>query len=341
MKVCQIMAGDEEGGLENHFVDLSNGLLQLIDEVVVIGHEKYRHRFSEGVKFITLDLSKGRRNPLILLKLILILRRESADIVHAQANKAVDIINRIKRFIPGLRIGTLHNRKKSLAMYAGMNTVIGVSKGVVANLTHPDVRVVYNGVKPFTGNGYSKTDLANQFGLDPQQTITLSIGRLFPVKAFDNLIKSWSSEFGQLLIIGEGPEQENLVKLIHDRGMTKHITLTGYRTDVREMLAAADLLVFASHREGFSYVLVEALISKLPVLSTRVPGAVEVLPDAFLVDVDNIEALSAGLARTLTDLVSARKQQQALFDWSATTLTAETMVASTLAIYQDVLNKAK
>ncbi|RCW66541.1 glycosyltransferase involved in cell wall biosynthesis [Marinobacter nauticus] len=337
MKVCQIMAGDEEGGLENHFVELCNGLVSRVDEVVVIAHEKYRTRFRPEARFLSLDLSGKRRNPWLLWRLATLLRRESPDIVHAQASKAVDMLARIRGFVPGYRIGTLHGRKKNLGMYKKMQTVIGVSKGVVEGLQHRDIRVVYNGVTPYAGKTYSRPELADLFALEPDLSLTLAVGRLAPVKAFDNLIKAWKPGFGKLLIIGDGPERASLETLFRRRGLGQHVVLAGFRQDVPAILPAADLLVFSSHREGFSYVLAEALLSRLPVLSTAVPGAMEVLPPDYLVPVNDVTALQRALERVLTDPAVARSEQASLFDWARGTLTTDRMLADTVAIYNDVL----
>ena len=339
MKVCQIMAGDEEGGLEKHFVEMSNGLLDYVDQVVVIGHEKYRQRFLPRVYFISLDLSCSRRNLFMLFHLIKILRQEAPDVIHAQANKAVDILNSIRKFVPGFKVGTVHGKKKNLAMYTGMHTVIGVSKGAVFGFKHPDVRVVYNGIPSSSDNAYSRKTLVERFSLNPALHITLSVGRLVHVKAFDNLINAWQPEFGHLLIVGDGSEKIKLERLIQQRGLTGLVVLGGFCTDVRQMMSAADLLVFSSHREGFSYVLAEALLSRLPVLSTRVPGAEELLPEHFLVKVNDIDELSQSLRRVLANLPETVRLQSYLFDWASQTLTLQNMLSATAAIYRDLLER--
>lgn len=341
MKVCQIMAGDEEGGLENHFVELCNGLVDRVDELVVIAHQKYRGRFRSEIRFLPLDLSGMRRNPWLLYRLATLIRKEGPDIIHAQASKAVDMLARIRGFVPGYRIGTLHGRKKNLEMYARMHTVIGVSQGVVEALTHPDVRVVYNGIRPYSGELYDRTQLAETFGLKPDLNVTLAVGRLAPVKAFDNLIKAWDPSLGYLLIVGDGPEHGSLKALIEARRLEGNVFLAGFRDDVRALMSAADLLVFSSHREGFSYVLAESLLSRLPVLSTAVPGAMEVLPPDYLVALNDVPALRQALERVLAAPESARRDLSAAFDWAREALTIECMLADTLAIYNDVIQNRK
>ncbi len=339
MKVCQIMAGNEEGGLENHFVELCNGLSERVDEVVVIAHEKYRERFLPEVRFIPLDLSRKRRNPRLLFRLAMLIRREAPDIVHAQASKAVDMLARIRAFVPGYRIGTLHGRKKNLGMYARMHTVIGVSRGVTEGLKHPDIRVVYNGIKPYTGVQYDKSGLAAQYQLDPALPVAIAVGRLVPLKGFGDLLRAWPVEKGQLLIVGDGPERSRLSELIASLGLKEQVMLTGHRSDARGMMTGADVLLVSSHREGFNYTVVEALSCGLPVLSTQVPVAQEILPEPYLVPVNDQPALEEALVRVLSDVEVARIDQQSLFDWAREIFTIDHMVEQTAALYHELLKQ--
>jgi glycosyltransferase involved in cell wall biosynthesis len=341
MKVCQIMAGDEEGGLENHFVELCNGLSDKVDEVVVIAHEKYRERFRPEIRFLPLDLSGGRRNPWLLFRLARLIRKEAPDIVHAQANKAVDMLARIRAFIPSYRIGTLHGRKKNLDMYARMQTVIGVSRGVVDGIEHPDVRVIYNGIQPYTGTHYDKRRLAAEYQLNPKLPIAIAVGRLVPVKGFQELIRAWPAGKAQLLIVGDGPERESLQALIVSRRLEQQIVLAGYRADARGLMTGTDLLLVSSHREGFNYTVAEALTSGIPVLSTQVPVAREILPEPYLVPVGDLQALSLALERVLNNPGKIRADQLALFDWAREVFTIDHMVAHTTELYREQLQQVK
>lgn len=339
MKIVQLMAGDEEGGLENHFVELSNGLAKIQGlSVVAIGHPKYRERFSSQVKYHCLDLSQSRNNPVTLVKLIKLLRREKALVIHAQANKAAAMLNTVKHWVPGIKVATIHNQKKSIGMFSNMQGVVGVSKGVVANLTHANLKVIYNGMEAYSGKLLSRAELAKNYQLDADKPITIAIGRLVPTKAFDNLINAWDKTLGQLIIFGDGPEKARLELLIQQRELQPFIILAGFYSGVRSILQAADLLVFSSHREGYSYAMAEALLAELPVLSTRVAGAEETLPEEQLVPVDNVAALSAALKRCLSDLDLTRRRMQPVFLWAQKTLTVDNMVAETHKFYQQLLD---
>lgn len=318
------MAGDEEGGLETHFVDLANGLADAGDSVAVIAHERYRHRFAPGIEFLALDLTRSRRNPWLQHKLRRLIERVQPDVVHAHAGKAAALIARVDP--PTRTVGTVHGRKKDLSAYRRFDAVIGVSRGVLAGLDHPAESVVYNGVRP-APPALSGTELRQRFDIDAEVPVTMAVGRLVPVKAYDRLIDLWDSDIGHLLIAGDGPERGRL----EARAKGKPVTLAGHRPDVRSYMGAADLMVFSSEREGLSYALAEALLARLPVVSTPVPGAEELLPTSHLAPIDELKRT---IADSLADPVAARERMRELFDWAIETLTVDRMVQSTRRVYE-------
>ena len=153
------------------------------------------------------------------------------------------------------------------------------------------------------------------------------MGRLVAVKRYDRLIELWDHALGHLLIAGEGPERESLEALARD----KPVTFTGFRADVRAMMGAVDLMVFASEREGMSYALAEALRTGLPVVSTPVPGAEDLLPPSNLAAPGE---LKAAIASALADPRGARKRMAHVFAWADRTLTVEHMVLATREVYR-------
>ena len=319
MKICEVMAGDEEGGLETHFVELANGLSALGDDIAVIAHERYRDRFVADVDFLPLDLTRGRRNPWLRHRLRRQIESLAPNVVHAHAGKAAALVAALA---PAVRtVGTVHGRKRDLSAYRTFDEVIGVSRGVLEDLDHPSKTVVYNGVHP-APDPISATELRRSFGIGGNTTVTLAAGRLVPVKGYDRLIRLWDDSLGHLVIAGEGSERATLATLA--RG--KSVTLAGFRADVRSLMGAADLMVFASEREGLSYSLAEALMARLPVVSTPVPGAEELLPASHLA---GIAGLGDAIAAVLADPHAARERMRDVFDWAAEALTVDRMVQST------------
>ena len=324
VNICQVMAGDDDGGLETHFVQLSNGLAALDDQVTAIAHQRYAAGFSADVRFVPLDLTRGRRNPLLRRRLRQLVDAAAPDVVHGQGGKAAALLAAVRPAAP--LVGTIHNVKSDLSVYRAFDAVIGVSAGVLDGLNHPCQHVVYNGVQP-PPPAIAADELRRRFAIPRQRTVTLATGRLVPAKAYPHLIDLWDESLGHLLIVGDGPQRATLNALTAG----KPVTLPGFQADARALMGAADLMVFASEREGFSYAMAEALRARLPVVSTPVPGARDVLPPSHLAPLGD---LKAAIAFCLADLDAARQRMQRTFDWAEQTLTVERMVQATRAVYQ-------
>jgi len=97
-----------------------------------------------------------------------------------------------------------------------------------------------------------------------------------------------------LLVAGDGPQAEAV-----RRRAGEAVRPLGYRTDVSRLLAAADVLVMPSEREGLSFAVLEAMGSGLALVVSDGPGNPEAIGDAgIVVGVGDVE----GLARALADL---------------------------------------
>ncbi|MFH4377447.1 glycosyltransferase, partial [Acinetobacter baumannii] len=79
---------------------------------------------------------------------------------------------------------------------------------------------------------------------------------------------AWQGLDIQLEILGEGPEQEHLSQLIQDLHLQDKIKLVGYQQDIYPYLAASDLVMVSSLREGGPLIVAEALLVHKPVIAT-------------------------------------------------------------------------
>ena len=326
MNVCQVMGGDEEGGLETHVVDLANGLAGLDDNVTVIAHRRYGERLDGRVRFLPLDLSRSRHSPILRRQLRKRIEAASPQVVHAHAGKAAALLATIGP--AAATVGTIHGMKKNRSAYVRFDAVIGVSPDVLQGFDHAAKSVVYNGVAP-APVAMAPAVLRRTFGISEKQTVTLAVGRLVPVKGYRRLVELWDAGLGHLLIVGDGPERRRLQGL----ATGKPITLTGFRADARALMGGADLMVFASEREGFSYAFAEALLARLPVVSTPVPGAKDLLPREHLA---TIGELKNAIRNCLADRDAATARMADAFGQAAATLTVAHMVQATRAVYARV-----
>ncbi|WP_042403232.1 glycosyltransferase family 4 protein [Streptacidiphilus carbonis] len=134
--------------------------------------------------------------------------------------------------------------------------------------------------------------------------VVLAVGRLVPQKNFHLLLDAASGWRGGeeplLLIAGEGPEHGALRGRIKSEKLRAR--LLGQRSDVRELLLAADLVVISSRWEARSLVAQEALRAGVPLVATAVGGLPELVGDAaVLVPPGDPTALAAAVSAVLAD----------------------------------------
>ena len=337
MKILQIMAGNEEGGLENHFVDLCNALSRTTDfEISVIAHEKYQQRFDVSIQFYPLDLSKGRRNPFTLFKLYKLIKQIKADIIHAHANKAASMLSKVQGYVSGKKIATVHSMKKNNKMYESMDWIIGVSKDVLKNIQNENQSVIYNGISENFLASPTQAVTRESLGIENPLPILISIGRLVPVKGLDVLLEAFENITANLLIVGEGELLEELEQTVKTNEHITDVYFLGQRNDIKNLLTLADLTVISSHREGFSYVVAESLLTKKPVISTDVPVANEILPEEYIVPIADSEKLHQAIEQFINNQESVEKEFEELFEFAKSEFTETKMIEKVIESYRNL-----
>lgn len=111
------------------------------------------------------------------------------------------------------------------------------------------------------------------------------------IKAFSNV--NVINKDLKLIIYGDGPEKDNITRLINNLKMNSSIILEGETNDVPSVLKTADLFVLSSNYEGMPNALMEAMAIGVPCLSTDCPigGPRGILPKEYLFEVGNKEEL--------------------------------------------------
>jgi glycosyltransferase involved in cell wall biosynthesis len=330
MRVLLIMGGIEDGGLEKHFVDLCNALADSC-EVIAVAHSKYAPLFDDEVCFEEVDLSKGRRNLKVLYRLFRIISKYKPDVVHAQANKAAQMIAYIRRFISAKCIVTMHNSRQVGKAYLNkFDHLVVVSKQAKDLYKHSSISLIYN--------GFSRPLNALTVALKTDSPNVLAVGRLTAIKGFDVLLQAWTSVDANLYIIGDGEQREELERLSKLLELDGRIHFLGYRSNVYEYMNAADLLVISSHKEGFPYVMVEALQAKLPVVSTPVSGAIDILPSCALSDGHSPKSLSLCINFALKNLNEYNSRFDNAFEFADKNLTLSAMKDQNVMLYKKAVS---
>ena len=161
--------------------------------------------------------------------------------------------------------------------------------------------------------------------------ILLSVGHLVELKGHHIAIEALAQLLvnhpaAKLVLIGEGPERQNLQSLATRLGIAASVIFAGAipNKQLSQWYSAADCLVLASSREGWPNVLLESMACGTPVVATRIGGTPEVVSEGvsgLLVDQRNparFASIVLKLLATYPVRASVRSYAEG-FGWQATT----------------------
>lgn len=171
---------------------------------------------------------------------------------------------------------------------------IGVNRSIVENLNRRWVASALGQQAIFIPNaidlnrfGQTEIDVTRKrltLGLPHQRPIVGCVGRLVEGKGYEILLEAAAIVLEDIpdayfLLVGHGDRAHSLKLLAERLGISKHVILTGPRTDVEDLMRCMDLFVSPSLWEGLSTVILEAMASGIPVVATDIPGNQEMLED--------------------------------------------------------------
>ena len=246
-----------------------------------------------------------------------------ADVVHAHGLRAGALaalaVRRIRRGRRPKLVVTLHNALVSGGAIAvvhavlerivarGADVVLVVSADLGTAMRRRGARDVRPAVVPaplLAAPQRPAAQVRRELGVPPEVALLVTIARLAPQKGLDVLVDAvgrLSAAGVQVLAVvaGDGPLAAGLSEQAAERAIP--LRLLGRRTDVADLLAAADLVVVPSRWEGQPLIVQEALLAGAAIVATDAGGTAEVAGDgAVLVPPGD----PAALATAITDLLA-------------------------------------
>ena len=341
MKILLILAstGPMIGGMERQVALQAKHMSKLNNaEISVISAPCFKPLFSENINFYPLKMNRSRRNLGLLFSIQKVINQTNFDIIHAHGHKAASILSTIKPFInkASTLIATAHNVKRNNSALKKMDEVFVVSEGIQTAVKPFHSIVIHNGIEPCSLPASDRDNFCKDLKLNPELPLILGVGRLVKTKQFEHLVRAGNGLNANIVILGDGPELSALQALASD-----NICLAGYRADTRSLLYIADMMVITADRDGFSLALIEALHSHLPVLSTRVPGAQDLLPESCLIDSTDAENLQPFINQHLNNLEQLKQSQTDQFNYVETELKIERVAERTYEQYKTTIASSK
>ena len=319
MKIIQIIPLLDLAGAETMCENLTNSLIKLGHEVIVISLYDYHSVITErmeknGIKIIYLNKKSGLDLSLTI-KLVKIFKEYKPDVVHSHlyAGKYAHVAASICG-VPG-KVYTIQKKKKNEAgmMNRTFNRflfkhchVVPVSlskeiqKSVVDeyNINFKDTPVIFNGVS------MEKCHIKNDYTGNKK---VLHIGRFSKQKNHEVLVKAFSIVVNRghdvsLYLYGQGELEESIKELVKNLHMDKNIFFCGLTDDVYSVMESTDIFVLPSLFEGMPMTLIEAMGTGMPILASNVGGIPDMIENekSGLLCEPTVEQVAAGLEKLIS-----------------------------------------
>jgi glycosyltransferase involved in cell wall biosynthesis len=361
-RVAEVLA-TSTGGVGTHVRAVLPALEAAGADVRVCGPAATEALFgftAAGAAFAPVGISAGL-SPAADARAVAALRRATADadLVHAHGLRAGLVAAAARRLGDRSRplVLTLHNalpegggalrrvlRRAERATVRAADVVLAASGDLAENAWRQgarDVRVAPVSAPRLPAPARTAAEVRAELGVADGRPLVVAVGRLHPQKGYDVLLDAaarWAQDPRPPLVAvaGDGPLQDELAARIAAERLP--VVLLGRRSDVADLLAAADLAVLPSRWEARSLTAQEALRAGTPLVATRTGGLPELLGDgAQLVPVGDAAALADAVTDLLEDPASARQLAEAGTRQAATWPDEAATARQLVALYRELL----
>lgn len=361
--ITRVLKGGAEGetlklieGIDGYRFVLGYGNEALADEVARFERAGARTR-----QFSMLRHYNPATAPLAVGQVAAFLRQHEVDILHTHSTEA-GVIGRLAAPLAGDQavVHTVHGVPFSDDRNALLNRYVLGCERLAARFTDRMVtntdrirdtylergigtpeqyRTIHSGI-----DIDQFTDALPAGDVDSDLVRVVMVARLARGKGFEVLLDAVENlqETVHVYIAGEGPLAEWLAGEIRDRGLEETVTLLGFRADIPRVLAAGDLLVLPSYREGMPRVITEAMAAGLPVIATDIAGIPDQVVDGetgYLIRTGDPDALRDRIAALAADRGRREEMGEAGQRRAKARFSAAEMVERTRAVYEELLGE--
>ena len=338
-RIAQVL-GTSAGGIGTHVASATRELLARGDRVTVYGPAATNDRFGfrdTGARFVPIEIPTAAE-PVAHARAVAVLRKTlvgasgaKPDVVHAHGLRAgltsvaskgsgVPLVVSWHVDHSSSTSKMVNAAKKSVARCAEVSLCTDKNQMQhMYTLGGKDVRYAPIAAPALPKPRKDADAVKHDLGVDGP--LVLAVGRLHEVKRFDVLmdaaeILAHRENAPTVVIAGDGPLGGQLEA--RTRGCAADVRLLGHRTDIAELLTAADVAVVTSDSETRQFFAQEALFAGTPLVATRVGGIPDLVQDAaVLVEPGDSNGVADAITRVLTqetlrdELAEAAKKQTA------------------------------
>jgi len=315
---------------------------------------------SAAAGYVTLPVNGREIDARAIYRLTHAVRSRNINIIHSHSSHALLTGAAVQR-LSGVRLH-VHTRRVdfpirrqpfSLWKYRrGCDHIIAISEGVrdvllTAGVTSERISVIHSGIAADTLlQAVQGTDPRREFGWEQPKLLALTVAALTDHKGHRYLLDALATVIPNhpellVLFVGDGELRPQLERQAQAAGIGGRLRFTGFRHDVPDLLAAADVFILPSHLEGLCTSLLDAMAFALPVVATAVGGIPEAVADGvtgILVPPRDPSALARAIEQLLTDPELRKNYGQAGRERVRQMFDIRAAATDILALYRRLIN---
>lgn len=274
-----------------------------------------------GVSFYRASLAIARQITLAKTDIVHFADREAAE-----HNSLAALIARVQTVCHIRSTYTHLSLRQRLSLLLVRNFIF-VSKesrrGLAKYFPDSKTRVIYDAVEaPDFDIPTSNKEVRNELGIPLEDNLVGMVARVAPVKDYYTLILAATKVLARypntrFLIVGDNSRvdlnrrhYQEVVQKLREAGIEDKFLFTGHRNDVPRLIAAMDICVLCSHREGLPLSILESMAMQKPVVATAVGGIPEVIESGvtgYLHQPGNSDELASAIISLIEDSAKASR----------------------------------
>jgi glycosyltransferase involved in cell wall biosynthesis len=279
-----------------------------------------------GVPLYFLEVTEKRLHWVHDPKLDALFKKYRPTIVHTHLGGIVYAFVLTMKYRTPVRVHTLHSvaahemgmgpsrrvRLLAFRFRVGSFVPVAIAEEVARTFetlyNYPNPILIPNGVSidAFSPDREVRQRVRRELEVEPQTLVFVHVGRFAAVKNHEMLVAAFAQLVGQqplpteLWLVGDGELREAVQHQVRALGIESRVRFLGVRSDIPDLLRAADVFVFPSRWEGNPLSVMEAMAAGLPVIATAVGGVPELVEEGasgILVPNEDLHGLVAAMQR--------------------------------------------
>ncbi|MEA1995465.1 MAG: glycosyltransferase [Campylobacterota bacterium] len=245
------------------------------------------------------------------------------------------------------------NKFFSVLKYKKTNKVVAITnvvKQILINygIDSSNIDVIHSCVDEDMGkfvNENKVKEIRRSLLVANKKIIVGSAGAIVDQKDYKTFVRAASFVLNRrkdvlFVIVGDGKLRKDIEKLIRSLKLSRDIKILDFKEDIQNYIKAFDIFVLSSKNEGMGSVLLQAMVLKVPIVSTDAGGVKEVIIDGetgILVPIGNAEKIASGINKVLKDQKLKEHLILKAYGFVKVNFASQEMVKSYIDVYEKVL----